>query len=192
MNAPVIADAIDTTLRTYARASTTRISVIVGSTFLVTLSVEAMLAACELAVRGLQRAHPVVQLAALGMAIGAVVHPGSRGKLLSAWHSTKPALLVLIGDVVRQLGDAVKTADDAQEDLRHVVPVPRKRSLLVHARAVCLMARQPLPLDAIERRIRADGYVSHSRNLKGYVRHVLRSSGEFIEVRPGVWTITVD
>jgi hypothetical protein len=74
--------------------------------------------------------------------------------------------------------------------LQRLLPSHPKRSALVHARAICVVAKQPLALGEIERRIRAEGYVTHARDFGGYLRRVLRSSGQFVELSPGMWGLS--
>jgi len=96
-------------------------------------------------------------------------------------------VLQAIADVVVQLTEANKTETDARKRLQGALAKGRKRLALMHARAVCLAARSPLPLVEIERRIRADGYVTRAQNFGTYLRRVLRTSGQFQESSPGGW-----
>ncbi len=89
MNASVISVVIDATARSYARGSSVRIAVIIGSSLLVMLSCETIAAACRCLKRAGQwfaQLHPAVQLAIVAAAIIAVAHPKSRGKLESLWQ----------------------------------------------------------------------------------------------------------
>jgi hypothetical protein len=67
--------------------------------------------------------------------------------------------------------------------------VRRRRSALMRVRVVCLAARTPLSLSEVEKRIRADGYVSRARNLGIYPRRVLLTSGQFQQLDTGLWAM---
>lgn len=196
MQAPVISVLIDGTARSYARSSSVRIAVMMGSTFTVTLSFEAIGAA----VRGIKRIaswldelHPVVQVAIIAGGIVALAHPKSREKLAAGWNWVKntitPPVLQAIADVAIQVMDATKIETDAYRRLQETLPTRRKRSALMHARAICLTAKSPLSLAEIERRMRANGYVTRAGNFGVYLRRVLLTSGQFQESSQGVWAL---
>lgn len=196
MEAPVISVLIDGTAKTYARSSSVRIAVMMGSTFTVTLSFEAISAVC----RGIKRSihwfndlHPGLQIAIIGAGIVAFAHPKSRAKLSSIWNWVKetatPPMLQAIADVAMQMAEATETETNACRQLQDALPVARKRSALMHARAVCLAARTPLSLAEIQKRMLADGYITRARNFGTYLRRVLLKSGQFQESFPGVWAL---
>ena len=196
MQASVISVLIDTTAQSYARSSSVRIAVVIGSTFTATLSFEAVASAwrtIKRIVQGFNELNPYVKFAIIAAIIIAFVHPKSRAKLTLIWDWVKgivaPAILQAIADVVVQLVEANKTADDACERIQELLPPKRKRSALMHARVICITAKTPLQLAEIERRMRSDGYITRARNFGTYLRRVLRSSGQFEELPSGVWTI---
>jgi hypothetical protein len=196
MQAPVISVLIDGTARSYARSTSVRIAVMMGSTFTMTLSFEAVAAACRSVkriVRWFDELHPGVQLAIMAAGIVAVAHPKSREKLAAGWKWVKktvtPPVLQAIADVTIQVMEATKTENDAWRRLQESLPASRKRSALMHARAICLTAKAPLSLAEIERRMSADGYVTRARNFGTYLRRVLLTSGQFQESSPGVWAL---
>lgn len=196
MQAPVISVLIDGTAQAYARSSSVRIAVMMGSTFTLTLSFEAIAAAC----RGIKQMfkwfedlHPGIQLAIIAAGVVTFAHPKSRAKLASIWNWIKetatPPVLQAIADVAIQMADAHQTETDAQKRLQDSLPAKRKRSALMHARAVCASARTPLSLAEIEKRMRANGYITRARKFGAYLRRVLLSSGQFQESSPGVWAL---
>ena len=196
MQAPVISVLIDGTAQSYARSNSVRIAVIIGSTYTVTLSFEAIGAAC----RGVKRLahwfdelHPVIQLAIVAAVVVVFAHPKSRAKLASIWEwlktSAAPPVLEAIADVAIQLAEANKTADAAYNKIQESLPSRRRRSALMHARAICLRAKTPLPIAEIEKQMCADGYITRARDFGRYLRRVLLSSGQFQELSPGVWTL---
>lgn len=196
MNAPVISVAIATTLQSYARASSVRIAVMVGSTFSVTLSFEAIAAVCRAlkrVARWFDELHPAVQLTVVAAAIVAFAHPQSRTKLAAVWQWIKttatPPVLQAIADIAVQFVEANRAADAAYAEIQSSLPRQRKRSAMMHARAVCLVAKHPLSIAEMERRIRAGGYISRARDFRNYLRRMLRSSGQFIQVGTGLWAL---
>ena len=197
MNAPVIHIAIDTTLRAYARANAVRIGVAIGSTFTVTLTFEGIAGVCRAvkrAVAWFERLHPAVQIGIVAALVIVLAHPKCREKLSGAWQTLKdfagPTLLPMIADVAAQFAVAAQNADAAYKEIQRVLPAELKRSALMHARAVCLISKGPLSLSEIERRIRAEGYVTRARDFSSYLRRLLRSSGQFAETSPGVWALS--
>jgi hypothetical protein len=144
-------------------------------------------------VRWFDELHPGVQLAIMAAGIVAVAHPKSREKLAAGWKWVKktvtPPVLQAIADVAIQVMEATKTENDTWRRLQESLPASRKRSALMHARAICLTAKAPLSLAEIERRMRAAGYVTRARNFGTYLRRVLLTSGQFQESSPGVWAL---
>lgn len=196
MHAPVISILIDGTARSYARSSSLRIAGMMGSTFTVTLSFEAIGAV----IRGVKRIarwfdelHPVVQVAIVAGGIVALAHPKSRGRLAAGWNwlksSITPPVLQAIADVAIQVIEATKTENDASRRLQESLPTRRRQTALMRARAICLTAKTPLSLAEIERQMRADGYVTRARDFGRYLRRVLLSSGQFQESSQSVWTL---
>ncbi|MGP8173974.1 MAG: PIN domain-containing protein [Terracidiphilus sp.] len=194
MGAPVICISIDTHLRDYARNSSIRVGVAVGSFFFAEISFDAIVAAYRLVRHGVKRfrrLHPALQIAIVGAAVVAVAHPKSRAKLLSTWQSIKclaaSTLIPATADLLVQYDEAMRIVDANYHEIQCTRPPERKRSLLMHARTVCMTAKRPLSLIEIERRVRAEGYSSRSGVFRSYLRRVLRSNGQFVEVTPGSW-----
>src|SRR5207237_10659878 len=162
----------------------------------VTLSFEAIAGACrgiKQAVRWFEDLHPGIQLAIIASGVVALAHPKSRAKLLSIWNWIKetatPPVLQAIADVAIQMAEAHHPEMDAHKRLQESLPAKRKRSALMHARAVCAAARAPLSLGEIEKRMRVNGHITRARNFGAYLRRVLLSSGQFQESSPGMWAL---
>jgi hypothetical protein len=51
------------------------------------------------------------------------------------------------------------------------------------------MSKEPLSVAEIERRMRFDGYASRSENFAAYLQRLLRTSKQFIEASPGMWSL---
>lgn len=145
------------------------------------------------ALRWFDELPTAIQFAIVAAGIVAIAHPKTRAKLQSTWQLVKsiasPAVLQAIEDVAVQFGEATQSADAAHEDIQRSLPAPRRRSALMHARAVCLMAKGPVTVMEIERRIRAEGYISRAKDCSSYLRRVLAASDQFRQVSPGLWAL---
>jgi hypothetical protein len=197
MQAPVIGVLIDATARSYARSSSVQIAVMVGSAYTVTIGVEAISAACRViknAVEWFGELHPGVQVATIGGVLVALAHPTSRAKLASVWDWVKknatPPVMQAVASIAVQLAEASKNAEAASKRIHEAVPSQRKRTALMHARMVCLLAKTPVSLAEIESRMRADGYVTRARDFASYLRRVMRSNEQFTEVSRDVWALS--
>jgi hypothetical protein len=192
MGAPVVWVCIDTTCRDHARAMSVTLGFTLGSTYSVTIGVEALRAA----VRGVKslfdgfRRQPAwLQLAISGTLAAVAIHPKSRAKLLQVWNSAcvtashvkGPMLegfVILMEQVAAAQSDAVKT----HRQIQAVLPPAQKATAIVHARRICAVSAGPVPIEEIVRRMRNEGYASRAKDPEVYLRRVLRKSGQFIEV----------
>lgn len=194
MGEPVVMEKIDVALRDYARASTIKIGVVLGSgmAFAVSFEMVPMLLRMLKSVAGwFSRQSPTTQIAIICGLLILVVHPKSRAKFVNAWQSMAPVLTDLAMEAVARI---VSEADEANRDassrlrvIEAAFPPSVKTTLIMHARAVSIMAKGPLSLVEFEHRIRQDGYKSQSPNSRSYLRRVLLRSPEFLEVAPGRW-----
>src|SRR5579872_2277580 len=196
MGAPVIRITLDRNLRSYARATSISIGVEVGSSFGIVLSLHTIATAYGIVkrgVRGFQKLHPVAQVAIIVAAVLAIAHPKSRAKLASAWKSiaglAKASLFPPLADAMLQYAEAKQIVDSNYDRIRNALPFETKRTLLMYARAACSIAKTPVRLEDLGRRVRAAGYRSNSSTFQAYLRRVLVKSGEFVEARPGLWTL---
>lgn len=196
METPVIRVLIDGTAQAYARSSSMRIAVTIGSATTVMLGVEAIIALCRgisRLVGAFQRLDPMIQLAIVTAVSVAVLHPKSRAKLISAykWLRTKGGSPVLqaIGNIALQRAESSEFENVARESLRKSLPPLPRRSALMHARTICLSAKKPLRLEDIETKMIKDGYVTRAQEFRKYLRRVLLTSGQFREQPSGLWTI---
>jgi hypothetical protein len=199
MGAPGVWVCIDTTCRDHARAMSVTLGFTVGSTFTVTIGVEALRAA----VRGIKslfdgfRRQPAwLQFAIAGALAAVVIHPRSRAKLLHVWNSTCDkanqvggpifeGFLIVMQQVAAAQSDAVKT----HRQIQSVLPQAQKATAIVHARRICVVSAGPVPIEQMVRRMRNDGYVSRAKDPEVYLRRVLRMSGEFTEVSPRMFEL---
>jgi predicted nucleic acid-binding protein len=195
MEAPVITVAIDSALRTYARGNSIRFAVMIGSAVTVTVSIKAIQAAVALigtAFRAFQKLHPLLQVAIIGGLAIAYVNPQVRARLMKVWQA--------IGRVARPVLESVMTLaqelevssvniDAAQRDIRAALPPVPKRSALAHARRICLVHGKPISLPDLAARMKAEGYTTKARDFTGYLKRVLRYSGEFVETPTEHWIL---
>lgn len=192
---PVILVAIDSTLQRYARASSVRIGFALGSSFSVVFGLRALLALARLLARLFQAARrlsPTAQALILAAITAVVVHPKSRAKLVQLWDSLnkslKPAMWEVLVEAMYQFVEATSTAEESYQAIQEMLPPLKRRSLLLHARSVCLAARRPLVLNEIVQGVIANGYRPRSKKPHIYLLRKLRSDERFVETDTG-WII---
>lgn len=199
MQIPAITVNLDLTLRNYARASSIQVAVKFGSGFIFMVSLQVLLAVVKACVEGFRRLPTAIKMALIFAILVALVHPKSREKIGDFFQTTwcqlidaKSPLAAVIGPLATQFVAAERTVTSTLLEIQSVLPPTRKRSALVHARAICVVNREPLSDAEIERRMRNEGYVSTSRNFRTYLRRVLRSDQRFSEVSSGMWEIRTE
>jgi hypothetical protein len=197
MGAPVISVLIDTRLRDYARKSTVQMAMGFGSSVSIMLSLQSLQGLYRLLMKvlsGFRRLPPAAQLAIVGAATFCLLHPKSHTKIREIWKFWKSSPITIgfcnaLLEFAGQYADALAGVEENYEVLQALVPVGRKRTLLHHARSVCVEAGCALTLEEMERRIRRGGYTSRSQALRSYLRRVIRTDDSFAEVSPGRWLI---
>jgi hypothetical protein len=199
MGAPVVWVCIDTTCRDHARAMSVTLGFTVGSTYTVTIGVEALRAA----VRGVKslfdgfRRQPAwLQLAISGTVAAVVIHPKSRAKLLQLWNSAcvtasqvKGPMLEGFVILMQQVAAAQSDAIQTHRQIQAVLPKAQKATAIVHARRICVVSADPVPIEEIVRRMRNEGYASRAKDPEAYLRRVLRKSGQFVELSPRMFAL---
>ena len=197
MGAPVLWVCIDTACRDHARATSIALGFTAGSTFSLTIGVEALGAAIR-GMKGLYqtfREQPTwLQLAVAGALAAIVIHPRSRAKILEIWRGKSKSAVNLMGPLVgaflaimKDFASAQSSAHRSKREIESVLPPTKRVSALVYARRICVVAESPISSHEIVSRMRSAGYVSRGRSPEDYLRRVLRKSGEFIDLRDGTW-----
>lgn len=198
MNVPVITICLDIAARDYVRSASITLAGLAGTATTVTVAVGGLVAFWNLTKalfeRVLQLPKPV-QALLVGALATALIHPKSRATLLS-WvragyqgaAKLKPEALNMLARGVQELGTAMRTLQKRGQEIRSALPTRKKRSALMHLRGIIAASKQPMSLTELELQVKQQGYVSRSRNLRAYIRRVLRNSGQFHEVKPGTWT----
>jgi hypothetical protein len=199
MKVPVISVCFDITAQNYVRAASVTLGFTVGSTVTVSIAVAGLQALWRIIKRLYSlvlRLPAPVRVALGGLLAAALIHPVSRQKLLSAVRTMydgaaklKPEVLFLIADALQEFSTAWATLEATAKEIRSSLPKPIKRSALMHLRVIIATSKQPLSLADLELQVKKQGYVSRARNLKTYLRRVLRGSGQFLEVAPGMWAL---
>jgi len=199
MGAPVVKDQIDISLRDYARASTVKIGITVGSSIAFALSTEAIPALYRLLKTGvswIRQRSTMTQLAIIGIALALAIHPKSRAKFSEAWHLIAPAMSDAVRAAVIQLlcdyAGAMQNAESSLHALESAIPRQGKRTALMRARTVCLVKSRPLTLQQIVESMREEGYKSNSPYATAYLRRILRNAKEFVEISPGKWVLKTE
>jgi hypothetical protein len=105
--------------------------------------------------------------------------------------ASKP-LLEMLAPLFLQFGDAEDKAEKTQQHVESLLPPMKRFPALVHARRVCILNDGPIALRDLARRVQGNGYASKSKDFEGYLRRVMRASGQFVEVKAGVWKLRGD
>ncbi len=195
MGSPVVKEQIDLFLRDYGRASAVKIGITLGSTTAFALSIETIPLLYRLLTSGIswmRRQSTGMQLAIAGIALALAIHPKSRAKFAQAWRTIAPTIGRAVRSTVVQLmcdyAEAIEMEELNRLKLELAVPPQKRRTVLMHVRAVCLVKNRPMSLQQISAAIRADGYTSKASHADAYLKRILRNA-EFTEVRPGAWIL---
>jgi hypothetical protein len=194
MGEPVVMEQIDVALRDYARASTVKIGVVLGSGMAFTISFE-MVPVLFRMLKGvagwMKRQSPTTQVAIICGVLILAIHPKSRAKFVSAWQAIAPVIsdfaMKALTTIVLEAAQATRDSAGHLRTIEAALPPPAKTTLIMHARAVSIMAKGPLSLVEFERRIQQDGYKPRSSNSSVYLRRVLLKAPDFVQVAPGRW-----
>lgn len=192
---PLVLIAVDTQLQRYARATSVRLGIAIGSCSSVVFGLEALMALSRLLsqlILAATRLPPEIQILIVGSAAVAVAQPKSRARMLQLWQSLnrnlKPAMWEAVVICMNHFLEATAIANESYKAIHDALPPPKRRRLLDHAAAVCLAARRPLPVGEIVREIIANGYKTRSDRPKIYLLRKLRSDNRFQETEAG-WLI---
>jgi hypothetical protein len=202
MSAPVIWVRLDLTIRDYARASTVRLTLHLGTGFSVMIGFGALMGfvrGCQGCLRLLGQLPTWARLTVAAGALLVIIHPKFRATIADLFQSArgqfedlKPVLGETFETLMSQLAAADATAKYTYTEILSYLPATRKRSAVVMARTICLVSKASLSLGEIEAQMRKEGYVSKSMHFKAYLRRVLRNDGRFVEVSPGLWTLSAE
>jgi hypothetical protein len=199
MKVPVVSVSLDLTLRRHARSSSVVIGVTLGSGFTLMLSFESLRGMYRLIRKGITgfRALPACVQSCMVFGLFAIMaHPKSRARMIEAWSSVcgavkilKPGVISAVVQIAMQFFAAQEIASQTCAELRSVLPKPRRRTAIQHARSICLISRVPLSVREIEQRMREEGYSTRSKDFARYLRRLLRESRQFDEVAQDVWSL---
>lgn len=197
-NPPNIKEGFSISLRDYARATSILVGVKVCSGFTVLCGIDVLIALGKAVIEGIQKMPPLLKVC-LSLAIaGLILHPKSRARLvgwlkhgLALVEKAKPVVASMSRGAIHDLISTARLAEHTERVIREVIPTivkPRVPAIAV-ARAVCLKAGGPLPLNEIEKRVRNTGYSTRARDFTGYLRTLFLRHSEFVETSTGVWTL---
>ncbi len=199
MNMPVISISLCYALREHARSSSVVVQVFAGSTISAGIGFAALRTlfnVLKIALQAFRRLPPIVQISIAGVAAGFLINTRSRQKIVAflKWlYQNARELTAELRDPVSKFVDqffcAVTKSEMTRQQIQSALPRIRRRTAIMHARAVCLASRNPLSVAEIELRMRAHGYVSRSMNFSAYLRRLLRANSQFIEAFPGMWRL---
>lgn len=198
MGAEVVRFEVFLSLREYARAASVELTIRFGGGLAIALGLGAIASLVTLT-RGI--AGRVARLSAqaklmLGLVVlGLLIHRKTRSAALRGLQAL-PALFAqateVLGPVVtRAFEEAAASAATARTSLevaRTKLPAgPKRRTVRMRARAICIASKEPLTVATIEARMRSDGYAPSGRAARQYLIRVLRNDPRLREARPGYW-----
>jgi predicted nucleic acid-binding protein len=197
MQVPVITIDLDRVLRKHARASSVKLAVSIGSAFTLVISIDVLKELLGLAARGIQRIPTPVKVAFAVAVAAAFIHPQTRAKILEVgkiiWKKfNHPKLRTMLISLAVQTAEAHDIAAKTSTEIKAALPNPRKRHAINFAREVCAIEKRPLTLPEIALRMKKAGYVTKSRSFNAYLRRLLRDSKNFMEIKPGCWTLKIN
>lgn len=200
MGAPTAPIAIVLQLREYARGKVVELSILAGSSTVVTgVSVGAIKLVSGLVTalaRGFARLPNSVKLLLILGATFAILHPKSRTTFSEIGNKVWDQIGFVFRHVEPVLSKIVETYHTEHEKAVHSweavsqsLPIRRRVTLKTHAYAACHAARQPLTLQELERKIRLGGYKPRGCSTVLYLHKVLRRDRRFIRCADGRWTV---
>ncbi len=197
MGVPVITIDVVIALRDYSRAASIEVGIKVGSVLVAAAGIgllRGILVLFSKVGRSLSRLPAPAQLAIAAVLVIAVAHPTSRRKLKTWVHS---ALMLLGETALPVLASASRSLSAAESEkalawgtVSRQLSVGKRHSAKEVLRAVCIAANRPLSLIELQHRVLSAGYVSRAKNLRAYLRRILRDDANFAQIRPGYWIIS--
>lgn len=200
MGAPVVSGIPDRALRDCARSGAVVLGITVSSGFALTVtyaSFRGVWLLLEKAFEGFCSLPTWAKILIAGGVVAIVVQPQFRAGAAEKWNrlrdsfvSAAPDLLDVLGQIAAAYQEADLQAAHSKAELQALLPPPRSKTLIQHARAVCLREEGPLPLQEILRRMKLDGYLTSSRRSRADLREELLASGQFVETENGDWLMS--
>lgn len=198
MGAEIVRFELFMSLRDYARAASVELTIRFGSGMAVALSMgalQSLVALLRAVTGGVARLSREAKLVLGLLVLGLLLHPKSRRvalrglKALPGFFSQVPEVLgPIVARASEELGSSSAAARKALEAAHAQLPEgPRRRTVRMRARAVCVASKEPLSVASIEARMRAEGYAPAGRTARQYLLRVLRSDARLHETRPGYW-----
>ena len=199
MDGRTIPDKILIDLRNYARHKSIEVTMMSGNLALIGLSVGAIYGTSKLLVAAGQafRRLPLwLQLTSLGILGFLIINPRTRAFLSNTIRTictkSKPILdgmgMMLITQT-RLMAEAKINSAKALIEFERKLPPSKKTTLATIAYAVCADSDRHLSLDEIAARVPLAGYKTKSKDIKPYLRKVLRKHNYLTQLLDGTWTI---
>lgn len=103
--------------------------------------------------------------------------------------SITPELTTAVETAARLYFEAQQKTLQTRSALVYLLPPARPRTALQMALVICLAHAEPLSIEEITVRMKAEGYVSVAKDFQRYLRQQIRDSEQFIEISRGRWTL---
>lgn len=187
---------LDTALRDYARGTAVTVGVKIGATLALTVSFEVMASLLTLLFNFIKGLPAPVKIAAVLLIAAALVHPSSRKKILElaerGWQELRNPDSILtsaLAQLIHEYALSSDRASKAHDTIVQRLPLRSKGTLLTITKRVFITSARPLHLKEIDQLLKFEGYYSTSIHHKAYLKRVLRTNPQFIEVQPGLWQL---
>lgn len=200
MGVPVVKGTPDRALRDCARSGAVVMGITATSGFAVTItyaSIRGVWLLLEKALEGFRPLPSWAKLLLIGCGVAVVAQPRFRAGVAERWAklrdnfgSLAPNLLdavEFVGQLACGYQEAEQQAARSKAELQALLPTPRPKTLIQHARSVALRTDRPLSLEELLRLMKLDGYQATTRNARAGLRAALRASRQFLETESGEW-----
>ena len=194
MGARVMPTGLDRVLRDYARATTVILTVKLGSGFAMVVGGHVIYALATLVADFFRKLPPFLKLLLAAGAAIALLHPDSRKRIVEFVQKLMQNVRVgvtsaLSSPAVQSLVEDASRAATSRKALLNVLPLKKGSPAIAFACRVCQRSQGPLSHTKIAEQVKANGYVSRSRNFAAYVRQILRKDSRFNLTPEGLWEL---
>ena len=203
MGAPVVKGIPDRALRDCARSGAVVMGITASSGLAITVTYASVRGAWllpEKVFEGFCSLPAWAKILIVGGSVAVVTQPRFRAGAAERWNKLRDSfasiapdileVLDIIGQLASPYQDAEQEATRSKAELQALLPPPPLKTLIQHARSVCLRQDSPLSLDEILRLMKCDGYPASSRSGRASLIEALRASGQFLETESGEWSMS--
>ena len=197
MGARVMPSGLDRVLRDYARATTVILTIKLGSGFAMVVGGHVVYALAAFIADLIRKLPPILKVLLAACTTIALLHPDSRKRIIEFTHKVWRNVRVgftstLSSPAVRALVENASLAATSRKAVLDILPLKKGSPAIAFAHRVCQRAQGPLSHMQIAEQVKANGYVSRSRDFAPYLRRILRKDSRFSLTPEGLWTLRPD